>query len=72
MDHPNIVKVLDAGETSETDAAGVKHTYAYLVMEYVDGLELSKLVARGPLKVPEAIRVTKELLSAVEFAHNKG
>lgn len=72
MDHPNIVKVLDAGETSETDAVGVKHTYAYLVMEYVDGLELSKLVARGPLKVPEAIRVTKELLSAVEFAHNKG
>lgn len=72
MDHPNIAKVLDAGETSETDAAGVKRTYAYLVMEYVDGLELSKLVARGPLKVPEAIRVTKELLSAVEFAHNKG
>lgn len=72
MDHPNIVSVLDAGETTETDAGGVKHTYAYLVMEYVDGLELSKLVARGPLKVPEAIRVTKELLSAVEFAHNKG
>ena len=72
MDHPNIVQVLDAGETTETDANGVKHTYAFLVMEYVDGLELSKLVARGPLKVPEAIRVTKELLSAVEFAHNKG
>ena len=72
MDHPNIVKVLDAGETTDTDSAGVKHTYAYLVMEYVDGLELSKLVARGPLKVPEAIRVTKELLSAIEFAHNKG
>ncbi len=72
MNHPNIVSVLDAGETSETGADGVKHTYAYLVMEYVDGLELSKLVARGPLKVPEAIRVTKELLSAVEFAHNKG
>ena len=72
MDHPNIVQVLDAGETTETDAAGAKHTYAFLVMEYVDGLELSKLVARGPLKVPEAIRVTKELLSAIEFAHNKG
>lgn len=72
MNHPNIVSVLDAGETSETDEIGVRHTYAYLVMEYVDGLELSKLVARGPLKVPEAIRVTKELLSAVEFAHNKG
>lgn len=72
MDHPNIVSVLDAGETTETDAEGVKHTYAYLVMEYVDGLELSKLVKRGPLKIPEAVRVTKELLSAVEFAHNKG
>ncbi|MEK7663148.1 MAG: protein kinase, partial [Actinomycetota bacterium] len=32
MDHPNIVQVLDAGETTETDENGVKHTYAFLVM----------------------------------------
>lgn len=70
--HPNIVKILDAGEENVTDADGAEHVQFYLVMEYVDGLELSKLVARGPLKVSEAIRVTDELLTAVEFAHKAG
>ncbi|MDH6532104.1 serine/threonine protein kinase/beta-lactam-binding protein with PASTA domain [Aurantimicrobium minutum] len=72
MVHPNIVRVLDAGEDTYLDDAGVEHTRSYLVMENVDGLELSKLVARGALKVTEAIRVAAELLSAVEYAHNAG
>ena len=72
LTHPNIVKVLDAGEDSVTDADGTEHVRAYMVMEYVEGLELSKLVARGPLKVPEAVRVAGEILSAVEFAHSAG
>lgn len=72
MNHPNIVRVLDAGESTETNPEGVQRKQSYLVMEYVDGLELTKLVSRGALKVPEALRVTRELLSAVEFAHNAG
>lgn len=72
LTHPNIAKVLDAGEESVTDADGTEHVRAYMVMEYVEGLELSKLVARGPLKVPEAVRVAGEILSAVEFAHSAG
>ena len=72
LTHPNIVKVLDAGEDSVTDSDGTEHVRAYMVMEYVEGLELSKLVARGPLKVPEAVRVAGEILSAVEFAHSAG
>lgn len=72
LTHPNIVKVLDAGEETVTAADGTEHVRAYMVMEYVEGLELSKLVARGPLKVPEAVRVAGEILSAVEFAHSAG
>ena len=72
LTHPNIVKVLDAGEETVTDADGTEHVRAYMVMEYVEGLELSKLVARGPLKVPEAVRVAGEILGAVEFAHSAG
>lgn len=71
LSHPNIVSVLDAGEQTTTDAEGVSHTHAYIVMEYIEGLVLSKLVARGPLKVPEAIRVTTELLNAISFAHKE-
>ncbi|AXE53738.1 Stk1 family PASTA domain-containing Ser/Thr kinase [Aurantimicrobium sp. MWH-Uga1] len=72
LTHPNIVKVLDSGEETVTDSDGTEHVRAYMVMEYVEGLELSKLVARGPLKVPEAVRVAGEILNAVEFAHSAG
>ena len=72
LTHPNIVKVLDSGEETVTESDGTEHVRAYMVMEYVEGLELSKLVARGPLKVPEAVRVAGEILNAVEFAHSAG
>jgi serine/threonine-protein kinase len=72
MNHPNIVKVLDAGDDEYTDENGNKHSRSFIVMDYVDGIELSKLVARGPLKVTEAVRVAAELLAAVEYAHTVG
>ena len=72
MNHPNIVKVLDAGDDEFTDDAGTKHSRSFIVMDYVDGIELTKLVSRGPLKVSEAVRVTAELLAAVEYAHTSG
>ena len=44
--HPNIVSAHDAG------TAGERY---FLVMEYVEGLNLSDLVKkRGPLPIPEA------------------
>jgi serine/threonine protein kinase/tetratricopeptide (TPR) repeat protein len=39
----------------------------FLVMEYVEGQPL-----RGPLPVPEALRIALEISGAVEAAHNKG
>jgi serine/threonine protein kinase/beta-lactam-binding protein with PASTA domain len=72
LDNPNIVKVLDAGEDSYTDALGDRHQRSFIVMEFVDGLELSRLTARGPLKVSEATRVAAELLSALDYAHAAG
>jgi serine/threonine protein kinase len=72
MSHPNIVRVFDAGDDIVTNDDGTKTKIPFIVMEYVEGLELSALIARGPLKVPEAIRVTAELLAAIEYAHQSG
>ena len=66
LNHPNIVTVHDF----ETDDA-----YAYLVMEYVDGLSLSEILTRvegGVLLADEAAHVLQSLSSAVEFAHENG
>lgn len=72
MSHPNIVRVFDAGDDLEITADGTTLKRPFIVMEYVEGLELSALIARGPLKVSEATRVTAELLAAIGYAHEAG
>ena len=59
MRHPNVVYATDAGESE-----GIH----YLVMEYVDGIDLSKLVHRlGPLPVAEACEIVRQ--AALGLAH---
>ncbi|MEY4102626.1 MAG: hypothetical protein RIR88_760 [Actinomycetota bacterium] len=72
LNNPNIVNVLDAGEDNYTDELGMLRQRSFIVMEYVDGLELSRLTTRGPLKLSEATRVAAELLSALSYAHSAG
>jgi len=64
LDHPNIVRALDAGESNG---------FPYLVMEYVEGETLRDKVARdGPLSNEEALRVTRALADALEKARRMG
>lgn len=63
LGHPNIVTVFDF----ESDGA-----YAYIVMEYVDGLNLAELLARvegGRLTCEECAQVLDSVARALEFAH---
>lgn len=65
LPHPNIVTVHDF------EAQGA---YAYLVMEYVDGLNLAELLARvegGRLTPDECAHVLSSLADALSFAHEK-
>jgi serine/threonine protein kinase len=62
--HPNIVAADDADE-----ANGVH----FLVMEYVDGKDLSARVKQnGPLSVDEAVSFTLQAAKGLAFAHQKG
>ncbi len=59
--HPNIVRALDAGE------ADGRH---YLVMEYIDGIDLARLSRRcGPLPVAEACELVRQAALALQHAH---
>ena len=61
LNHPNIVQATDAGE-----ADGMH----YLVMELVDGIDLSKLVSRrGPLPVPDACECIRQAALGLQHAH---
>ena len=72
MSHPNIVRVFDAGDDVETNTAGVEIKRPFIVMEYVEGMELSSLISRGPVKVSEATRIVAEILAAIDYAHDSG
>lgn len=59
--HPNIVAVYDVGEAHGTN---------YIVMEYVQGTDLKEYIAqRGPVHPIEAVRIMKQIVSAIATAH---
>ncbi len=64
LSHTNIVQSFDADEYKGTH---------YLVMEYVDGQDLSALVKQnGPLRVEVAIEYLLQAARGLAFAHSKG
>ncbi|HEV8590916.1 MAG TPA: protein kinase [Pyrinomonadaceae bacterium] len=65
IQHPNTVSVTDFGETED----GV----FYLVMEFVDGETLHKLLRReGTLPVKRAVRMLRQIADGVDAAHDIG
>ena len=66
LQHPNIVSVIDF-----TYDAG----YAYLVMEYVDGMSLEEFLSQvegNSLTYDEAACIADALVQAVAYAHENG
>lgn len=65
IQHPNTVSVTDFGETT----GGV----FYLVMEYVEGETLHRLLRReGTLSVKRAVKLLRQISDGVEAAHDAG
>lgn len=65
IQHPNTVSVTDFGETTD----GI----FYLVMEYVEGETLHKLLRReGTLPVKRAVRMLRQIADGVDAAHDIG
>jgi len=65
LDHPNICKLLEFFPDGENYA---------IVMEYVKGLELKKLIsmAEGPLPFEQAYKIAMASLDAFQYAHIAG
>ncbi len=63
LNHPNIVTVHDFGE-----AGG----HCYLVMEFVDGLNLRQLLQTGKMKPEQALTIVPKICEALQYAHEQG
>ena len=63
--HPNIVEVFDAGDLPDGRP--------YLVMEYLEGRELSEVIERhGGLELERACRIVRDVARALDAAHARG
>ena len=63
LNHPGIAAIYDLAESNGT---------TFLVLELIDGETLAERLRRGPLAVDEAVRIARQMLDALEAAHERG
>jgi Tol biopolymer transport system component len=63
LNHPNIAAIFGVERSGGRPA---------LVMEFVDGEDLSQIIARGPIPVREALTIARQIAEALEAAHDHG
>ncbi len=63
LSHPHIVTIHDFGETGGL---------YFLVMEFVDGVNLRDLLREGKLESKQALAIVPPICEALQYAHDKG
>jgi TolB-like protein/Tfp pilus assembly protein PilF len=63
LTHPGILALYESGEVDG---------FHYYVMPFVEGASLRDRLATGPLPVPEAVRIAREIAEALDYAHRSG
>jgi tRNA A-37 threonylcarbamoyl transferase component Bud32 len=63
LNHPNIVTVHDFGQANG---------FFYLLMEFVDGVNLRQAMRAGRFTPEQALNVVPRICEALQFAHNEG
>ncbi|MEZ5426666.1 MAG: serine/threonine-protein kinase [Pyrinomonadaceae bacterium] len=63
LEHENIARLLDGGTTDDDRP--------YFVMEYIEGLPITKYAAEHSLSVKERLELFRRVCSAVAYAHQR-
>jgi serine/threonine-protein kinase len=63
LNHPNILTVYDVGHDGEVQ---------FLATEYIDGVTLRTILARGPIDVRQAVTIAIQIAQALSAAHAAG
>ena len=77
LNHPNIVGVYDFGSVMQSsglpsdESRGLNHLY-YLLMEFVDGVNLRQLLQTKRLTPKEALSIVPPICDALQCAHDHG
>lgn len=63
LSHPNIVTIYDSGRVGD---------YFYLLMEFVDGVNLRHAIQTRSLSPKEALAIVPQICEALQYAHDEG
>src|SRR5271169_6675479 len=63
LDHPNIGPIHGIVESSDSPA---------LVLPLIEGPTLSDRIEAGPIPLDEAVAIAKQIIEALEYAHDRG
>src|SRR5215467_12519926 len=63
IEHPNVCAIYEVGEEGEE---------AYIVMQYVPGQSLDKIIAKGPARMQLALSVGIQIADGLSAAHSLG
>jgi serine/threonine protein kinase len=72
LNHPGIVQVYDFGEASSQVGEGSPKKFPFLLMEYVDGVNLRQALRAGSLTAAEALTIVPPICAALQYAHEQG
>jgi tetratricopeptide (TPR) repeat protein/TolB-like protein len=76
LSHPHILAVFDSGRTERSGggpANGGIEEFLWYAMPYVEGESLrEKLIRERQLALKDALRITREVASALDYAHGRG
>ncbi len=71
LNHPHIAAIYGLEESNPSAGSGQAGVRA-LVMELVEGDDLSQRIARGAIPLDEALPIAKQIAEALEAAHEQG
>ena len=71
LNHPNIAAIYGIEEAPAVGGSASPRSRA-LVMELVEGEDLSAHIARGPIPIGEALPIARQIAEALEAAHEQG
>lgn len=63
LNHPNIVTLYEFGQADG---------FFYLLMEFVDGMNLGQVLRAGKLSPEEALAIVPHICDALQYAHDRG
>jgi eukaryotic-like serine/threonine-protein kinase len=63
LNHPNVAAIYGLEKTP---------AFTALVMELIEGEDLSQRIARGPIPIDDALPIAKQIADALEAAHEQG